>query len=156
MSGLEMLAYVLGMWFVIRPLGNYLARRADARAAISPIEEDRLTAAFEILGPERVAAGLTASGHGWHDCFLSFATGGQPYGLRPALRKGWRTNRQASLPVDMTETLIRVWDRKEVAFRALAGEWLTTRQTRMTRSEILPAAAPSLPVRQLVPSQRGA
>jgi hypothetical protein len=126
MFGFEMLTWVLGMWFVVRPLGNYLARRADAKAAIGPIEEDRLTAAFEILGPERVARGLTATGHGWNDCFLAYATEGEPYGPRPGLRKGWRTNPKAGLPVDLTKALVRAWDRKEDAFRVLASEWVET------------------------------
>jgi hypothetical protein len=151
-----MLTWVLGMWFVVRPLGNYLARCADAKAAIGPIEEDRLTAAFEILGRERVAHGLTATGHGWNDCFLAFATEGEPYGLRPGLRKGWRTNPKAGLPVDMTQALVRAWDRKEGAFRALASEWLAERQKLTIPSETLHAAAPSLRARLPALSQRGA
>jgi hypothetical protein len=144
------------MWFVVRPLGNYLARRADAKAAISPTEEDRLTAAFEILGPERVARGLAAIGHGWNDCFLAFATEGEPYGLRPGLRKGWRTNPRAGLPVDMTQALVRAWDCKEGAFRTLASEWLEARQTLMMPSEALHAATPSLHAMLPALSQRGA
>jgi hypothetical protein len=112
------------MWFIVRPWGRHLARRADAKVAISPVERERLVAAFETLGPERVAQGLAATGHGWGDCFLSHATAGQPFGLRPALVKGWRTNGAPGLNADMTKTIVRVWDRKEAAFRALAAQWL--------------------------------
>lgn len=119
-----MVAWVGAMWFIVRPLGGYLARRVEAEAAVSPIEKERLTAAFEILGHERVALGLTATGHGWGDCFLSHATGGQPFGLRPTLVKGWRTNRAPGLSEDMTRVVVRVWDRKETAFRELAAQWL--------------------------------
>jgi hypothetical protein len=125
-----MVVWVNAMWFVVRPLGKYLARRADARAAITPVEKARLTTAFETLGPERVALGLTATGHGWGDCFLSYATGGQPYGLRPALTKGWRTNRVPGLSADVTQVVVRVWDRKEGAFRDLAGRWLERQPSR--------------------------
>ena len=125
---MTVVAYVLVMWLVVRPLGLYLARRADARAGIGPLEEDRLTEAFEALGPERVRQGLTATGHGWNDCFLAFATGGEPYGLRPALRHGWRTTRCPRLTSDATKQVVRTWDRKEAAFRALAAEWLEQRE----------------------------
>jgi hypothetical protein len=119
-----MLAWVGAMWFIVKPLGRYMALRPDAKAAISPLEEERVTAAFEALGPERVVSGLTATGHGWGDCFLSHATGGQPFGLRPTLIKGWRTNRAPGLSEDMTRMVVRVWDRKEAAFRALAARWI--------------------------------
>jgi hypothetical protein len=126
----EMLVWVIAMWVVVRPLGRYLARRVDAKAAISPLEKDCLMAAFDILGPERVARGLSATGHGWGDCFLSHATSGQPYGLRPALAKGWRTNRAPGLSADLTQAVVRVWDRKEAGFRALATRWLERQQGR--------------------------
>jgi hypothetical protein len=99
-----------------------------AKPTIESIEAGRLTGAFEILGPARVMQGLTATGHGWHDCFLAFATGGEPYGLRPGLRKGWRSNRVASLSVDMTKALVRAWDHQEPAFRVLANEWLAAHE----------------------------
>jgi hypothetical protein len=156
MSGLEMLAYVLGMWFVVRPLGRWLARRADARAGIGPVEEERLAQAFEIIGPEHVARGLTATGHGWNDCFLALATGGEPYGLRPALRKGWRTTPRAGLPIDLTKALVRAWDRKESAFRAFAGEWLESREQVRASSPALHAAGPRVRMTQAAISQRGA
>lgn len=123
-----MLAWVGAMWFIVRPLGRYLARRVEAKAAISPVEKERLMRAFDTLGPERVALGLTATGHGWGDCFLSHATSGQAYGLRPALVKGWRTNRAPGLSEEMTQVVVRVWDRKEAAFRALAARWLERQQ----------------------------
>jgi hypothetical protein len=119
-----MLVWVIAMWFVVRPLGRYLARRMEAKAPISPVEKERLMRAFDTLGRERVALGLTATGHGWGDCFLSHATAGQPFGLRPALVKGWRTNGAPGLNADMTKAVVRVWDRKETAFRALAAQWL--------------------------------
>jgi hypothetical protein len=125
-----MVVWVNAMWFVVRPLGRYLARRVDARTAIRPAETERLMRAFDTLGPERVALGLTATGHGWGDCFLAYATGGQPYGLRPALRKGWRTTRAPGLSADLTQAIVRVWDRKEAAFRALAAQWLAQQQAR--------------------------
>jgi hypothetical protein len=156
MSGFEILTWVLGMWFVVRPLGTYLARRADARAGIGPVEEECLTQAFEILGAECVARGLTATGHGWNDCFLAFATEGEPHGLRPGLRKGWRTNPRAGLPIDMTKALVRAWDRKEGAFRAFASEWLESREKVTAPSRPLHTAVPR--IRPMLPaiSQRGA
>jgi hypothetical protein len=140
MSSLEMPAWVLGMWLVVRPLGNYLARRADARSGLTTMEEDQLTAAFETLGAARVQEGLSAHGHGWNDCFLAFATGGRPFGLRPALRKGWRSHPVASLSVDATKTVVRTWDRKEAAFRRLASEWLEEQESITAASEALHAA----------------
>ena len=122
-----MILWVGAMWFVVRPLGRYLARVGDPQAAIGPAEAERLMRAFDTLGPERVALGLTATGHGWGDCFLSYATGGQPYGLRPTLKSGWRTSRAPGLTPDTTQAVVRVWDREEAVFRALAAQWLEGR-----------------------------
>ena len=144
-----MVAWVGAMWFIVRPLGRYLARRVETKAAISTVEKERLIKAFDTLGPERVALGLTATGHGWGDCFLSHATGGQPYGLRPALVKGWRTNRAPGLSADMTKVVVRVWDRKEGGFRALAGQWLQRQRGRTeAASQLLHAAGPSVDRRE--------
>ena len=138
-----MVVWVNAMWFVVRPWGRHLARRADAKAAISPVERERLTAAFETLGRERVALGLMATGHDWGACFLSHATGGQPYGLRPTVTKGWRTNRAPGLSADMTRVVVRVWDRKEGGFRALAARWLERQQVQREASESLHATRPT-------------
>jgi hypothetical protein len=120
----QIVTWILVMWFVVRPLGQRWARAIDARGEIRSVDAARLETAFALLGPERVAQGLTATGHDWNDGFLAFATGGQPYGLRPGLKKGWRTNPVPSLPEDLTRAVGRVWNRQEAAFRELAEAWL--------------------------------
>jgi hypothetical protein len=98
-----------------------------------------VTTAFEVLGPERVTRGLTAIGHTWSDCFLAIATDGEANLLwqelktnllRQELEKNGRTDAEhfvSSLigaSVEAVREVVRVWDHDEVAFRALATEWL--------------------------------
>jgi len=136
-------AFVLGMWLVVRPFGRWLARRLDARTPIGAADRGVLCEAFAVLGVDRVALGLAATGHEWGECFLSYATAGAPFGYRPALRPGWRTRPTPHLTVDQTRTVVRVWDRKEVAFRALASEWLMTRgRPEATDTRVSPSLHP--------------
>jgi hypothetical protein len=57
---------------------------------MSPQHKALLTAAFNALGPERVARGLTATGHSWRDCFLAIAMSGEPDALARDLDQHWR------------------------------------------------------------------
>ena len=68
-KGPEVVAWIAVMWLVVRPLGRYRPRAGVTRA-----EKALLTEGFEWLGSVRVAAGLRATGHEWHDCFLATAT----------------------------------------------------------------------------------
>ena len=133
MNWVAMLGWVLGVWFVVRPLGRYLARRADANAMLTEMEETQLAAAFERLGAMRVRRGLRAQGHAWNDCFVAYATGGRPFGLRPGLTRGWRSEPFIGLDEHATKRLVRLWDRKEAAFREFAESWLDM-QEKLQRS----------------------
>ena len=117
-TGPEILAWIAVMWLVVRPLGRYRPRAGVTRA-----EKALLTEGFEWLGSERVAAGLRATGHDWHDCFLAAATANDD---RPATWvariRGW--DRLPGLRNVATRTLAGVWDRDEGAFRDLASAWL--------------------------------
>ncbi len=87
-----------------------------------------LTAAFEALGPERVARGLTATGHSWSDCFLALAIRGEPDTLNRELEKHWRKHYVVGtligVRVQMVNAVVRAWDQEETEFRTLAAEWL--------------------------------
>ena len=87
-----------------------------------------LTAAFEALGPERVARGLEATGHTWNDCFLALALGGEPGVLAHKLEKRWRKEHMVSnllgVPAPVVTEVVTTWDRDVATFRALASEWL--------------------------------
>ncbi|HUL50699.1 MAG TPA: hypothetical protein VLT79_11845 [Gemmatimonadales bacterium] len=140
MKWVEMLAWVLGMWFVVRPLGRYLARRADANAILTETEENQLSAAFERLGIMRVQRGLRSQGHAWSDCFVACATGGRPFGLRAGLSRGWRREPFIGLNEYATKTLVRLWDRKEAAFRSFAEDWVGA-QEELTAASLQPHEA---------------
>lgn len=127
---LQPVGYVVVMWFVVRPLGRQLARAVGTGAAIGSVAKARLTSAFEALGPERVARGLTASGHSWTDCFLARATAGGPQAVARVPGAQPRTDRgrilgalRAASPGAVSE-VATAWDRNEKAFRELAAEWL--------------------------------
>jgi len=98
-----------------------------------------LTTAFEVLGPERVTRGLTATGHNWSDCFLAMATDGEANLLRQELKtnllrrelkKNGRTDADhfvsslIGVSVEAVHEVVRVWDHDEATFRGLATEWL--------------------------------
>lgn len=129
----EAAAYVLVMWFVMRPLGVHWGRVARTRGVLDVAHGARLTRAFESFGPERVARGLTARGHSWRDCFVARAAFDEPAALDGALgnRRWIRGPRVFSAPLGTTPTVIQdvanAWDRHEAAFRALARAWLARR-----------------------------
>jgi hypothetical protein len=132
----QIVGWVLSMWFIVRPLGVAWARRAEAQAALSRTEMTALITVFGALGAERVAHGLTATGHSWNDCFLTRATVAPPrrtQALQPLGRglAGWWPGAHARLLGALlgsspraVRSVARAWDSKEVAFRALAAEWL--------------------------------
>jgi hypothetical protein len=138
----QIAGWVLSMWFIVRPLGRAWARRAETRAALSQTETAALMTVFGALGAERVAFGLTATGHGWSDCFLARAVttppqpphATQPLGRGPAeLWPGARARLLAALvgaSPQAVRTVARVWDSKEAAFRALATAWVGRRGAR--------------------------
>jgi hypothetical protein len=92
--------------------------------AITPVDRARLTKAFETFGPERVARGLGSTGHTWDDCFLARAAAGELDGFAPGLKQHCGMQRIAALEPGLEPEVNRLWDRDEVAFRALATEWL--------------------------------
>lgn len=131
LSGWPQMAIAAGvMVFVVRPLGASLARHAQARRGMSPAQKERLTAAFEALGPERVARGVTATGHDWSDCFVAVAIYDGPEARWRAVRKyGWTSHERLfglviGTSPDVIGELVRVWDRSETTLRTLAVEWL--------------------------------
>ncbi len=93
------------------------------------ITKAALTAVFEALGPERVARGLEANGHTWHDCFLAVATG-ESHSLAGEIKRRWWTDAMAFLSGVVgaspraINAVVREWDRDDAAFRAVATEWL--------------------------------
>ena len=95
---------------------------------MNPAEKAVLTAAFELLGPERVTRGLKARGHSWSDCFLAVVIGGEPDAASLDLQKRWRKEHAVSmmlgLPVRTVTQVVSAWDHDETAFRSLAVEWL--------------------------------
>ncbi len=107
---------------------------------MSPQHKALLTAAFHALGPERVTRGLTATGHGWSDCFLSIAIYGEPDALARELHKHWRKHHflgaLLGVRVEAVNEVVRAWDHEEKEFRALATEWLE-----LNRAAGTPAAA---------------
>jgi hypothetical protein len=88
----------------------------------------QLANAFEVLGAERVAQGLKATGHGDEDSFLALAVAGEPSTFGAALRKHCRALRLKSLPTKVTRDIASAWDREEETFRRLAVEWLKNTQ----------------------------
>jgi hypothetical protein len=136
LAGLQIVGWVLSMWFIVPPLGVAWAHRAELRAALSPAERAALVTVFGALGMERVASGLTASGHGWNDCFLTRATSEWPQPLGRGLAGRWPGARARVLAAllgaspQAVRTVARAWDSKEPAFRALATEWLGQGLTR--------------------------
>ncbi|HXQ29920.1 MAG TPA: hypothetical protein VN848_11725, partial [Gemmatimonadales bacterium] len=93
-------------------------------AQITPVEKTRLTKVFEAFGPERVASGLGATGHGWEDSFLGRAAAGDLDGFAPGLRRHCCMQRLAALEPGLECEVARLWNRDEEVFRALANEWL--------------------------------
>jgi len=73
------------------------------------------------MGPERVARGRTATGYEWHSCFLTAAYG------RP-LHSIATTASLTGLGLPEVETIMRMWDRNQAAFVALADDWLERRR----------------------------
>jgi hypothetical protein len=132
----EMLAWIAVMCLVVRPLGRYRPRAGVTRA-----EKALLTEGFECLGSQRVAVGLRATGHEWHDCFLAAAAAddGRPASWVARIR-GW--GRLPGLRNAVTRTLAGVWDRDEDAFRDLASAWLEESRSSRPRntSDPVPAA----------------
>jgi hypothetical protein len=141
-------AYALIMWFVVRPLGVFWGRAADARGVLDAAHRMRLTRAFEAFGPERVARGLTARGHSWRNCFVALAAFDDRRALDRALRnRRWiRGTRVFSAHLGVTPTVIKgvaqAWDGHEAAFRALAEAWLEQRVTAPLRPVRALAGAP--------------
>lgn len=143
-----LVGWVSGMWYVVRPLGVHLARRAAAQAAIGQTERRRLTLVFAALGANRVAAGLAATGHGWKDCFLAIAMGGAPgalQGARHAFLEGPNlrvlATRIGTSPRVLRD-VVRAWDGDEAGFRALATEWLAQHEAVAPPCATRRAAAP--------------
>lgn len=93
-----------------------------------PDRKTSLTAAFETLGPERVARGLAAHGHDWSSCFLAIALGGERGALARQLEGQWRQERVVAdmlrVRVEVISEVVKSWDHEEEAFRELAAEWL--------------------------------
>jgi len=83
--------------------------------------QELLTQAFEKMGPERVAGGRTATGYDWHNCFLAVAFGS-------ALNSVATAARLTGLEYAEVETIMRMWDRNQAAFVALADNWLERRR----------------------------
>jgi len=109
-------------------------------ATITAVEKARLTVAFETLGPERVARGLRASGLAWDECFLVRAVEGDLEGFAPALRRHCSRQRLGCLEPELQQHLVRLWNRDEAGFRALALEWLEEHPA--SSGHPLPAARP--------------
>ena len=131
MKWLEMIGWAFGMWFVVRPLGRFLARRADQGVTITATEAVQLADAFDELGVDRVRRGLQAEGHDWTDCFLARATDQPP---SPARRAWSRLDRFPGISRRTTRVMVRVWDRKERAFRNCAAAWLAGQRAEPTAS----------------------
>ncbi len=95
---------------------------------MSPQHKALLTAAFDVLGPERVTRGLTSTGHGWRNCFLVVAISREPDALARELQTHWRKHRFLGtlfgVRVEAVNEVVRAWDHDEKEFRALATEWL--------------------------------
>ena len=79
--------------------------------------QELITQAFEKMGPERVAGGRTATGYEWHNCFLAVALGRHLNSVATAARL-------TGLEFAEIETIMRMWDRNQAAFVALADDWL--------------------------------
>jgi hypothetical protein len=112
---------------------------------MQPDRKTLLTAAFEALGPERVARGLEATGHTWNDCFLALALGGQPGVLAHKLEKRWRKEHMVSnllgVPAPVVTEVVTTWDRDVGTFRALAAEWLESNRVPAAERKELAALA---------------
>jgi len=92
-----------------------------------------LTEGFEVLGPERVARGLSATGHSWSDCFLAMAVSGEPGALVRELQAHWRKHYYVGTRIGtralVVNEIVKTWDHEEQAFRTLAAEWLELNHT---------------------------
>jgi len=92
-----------------------------------------LTEGFEVLGPERVARGLSATGHSWSDCFLAMAVSGEPGALVRELQAHWRKHYYVGTRIGtralVVNEIVKTWDHEEQAFRTLAAEWLELNRT---------------------------
>lgn len=89
--------------------------------------QELITQAFEKMGPERVAGGRTATGYDWHNCFLAVAFGSPLNSVATAARL-------TGLEYAEVETIMRMWDRNQEAFVALADNWLERK--RVPQSEL--------------------
>jgi len=79
--------------------------------------QELITQAFETMGSERVARGRHATGYEWHSCFLALAYGKPLNSVTTAASL-------TGLPFPEVETIMRMWDRNQAAFVALADDWL--------------------------------
>ena len=130
-----LVGYALVLWLVVRPLGTGWAHRVRARSVLGTAQTGCLTTAFEALGPERVARGMNARGHGWHDCFLALAAYGTEARSRALTGRWWRSHvrrfsQVIDTPAEVVREAVRAWDRDPAAVLALAGEWLEQRHRR--------------------------
>ena len=100
---------------------------------MTPQVKALLTEGFEVLGPERVARGLAATGHSWSDCFLAMAVSGEPGALVRELQAHWRKHYYVGTRIGtralVVNEIVKTWDHEERAFRTLAAEWLELNHT---------------------------
>jgi hypothetical protein len=115
---------------------------------LHPERKSSLTAAFEALGPDRVARGLEAHGHDWSNCFLAIALGGERGALARQLEGRWRQERVVAdmlrVRVQVISEVVKSWDHDEATFRELAAQWLES--NRMSRTPALPVAEQTMGV----------
>jgi len=118
-------------------------------ASMTPQEKALLTEGFEVLGPERVARGLSATGHSWSDCFLAMAISGEPGALVRELQTHWRKHYYVGTRIgtraQVVNEIVKTWDHEEKAFRTLAAEWLELNRTTPRRA---PLVADAVQVRE--------
>jgi hypothetical protein len=106
-----------------------------------------VTRVFEWLGPERVARGRHAQGHGWVDCFFALAYGeiGELQRLMPGPNcTSEQVGRAVGIPAEVANgavmRFITLWDDPTRAhtrdIRALAAWWLEE-QPQVRRSAAL-------------------
>lgn len=96
--------------------------------------QELITQAFEKMGPERVARGRNATGSEWHNCFLAVAH------ERP-LHSSTTAASLTGLSLPEVETMMRMWDRNQAAFVALADDWLERKRVPQLESASVPSDA---------------
>ena len=108
---------------------------------MTPQVKALLTEGFEVLGPERVARGLSATGHSWSDCFLAMAVSGEPGALVRELQAHWRKHYYVGTRIgtraQVVNEIVKAWDHEEQAFRRLAAEWLELNRTAPIRAPVV-------------------